>query len=715
MLRRRPSRTAEKKAKQDKKDAEKANEPDISPQEFADQYDMGPQTLMSSQGKTVGAKFGEIIALFTDESVHPQTKAYLGSQLSVWGSVAPASLKTKKLKEFQKEVFATVLAVAKEDVVDIDTSDGDKYRGVVKCGVEITKMVQMVGMQDQKLAAAFAPLAYETLSELLDLELPMNQENAFFKTNASTCRTEICCNLVRIMPFQGSVKIPTAMDIISRILVSDDYPDNLKSNAKSALSAVTMVNKQCMKTAGPAIMDLIATGEHDTLITMFAQMPDMYMHNPAAVHNQLPYILEMQYNTVCSLLYNISQKFPRELVPYLDVFLEKLEEESSMASVTLLAIKDIAGVEPNLVYKKLDRIIELASEVANTAGTLASVLGNAGKATVPADAADQVLVRLVKGLEACPEKSFHASYLNEINNLCGYFSKKEVLAPHVDTIKSFKGSSEIIVTSILDFAAGRSLAKVAKKVDELDAKVNAMNKRVEDSCKSYDDVIAYVDKNIRDVKDFVGEIVKKLPLPKRLEVVGTVRKTLILHFECVRTGREFPITSQEWNKWLKMGFSLAKSGKAIFDIGTGNPLGLLSTGAECVKGVYEAYKSDDDDEFNTYMNQPFLTSAEQDGLIEKLRAQGFFDKMSYDAQKGGWYLNNPEEDGTLPGGEKGSVSKVKSKKGVGVTDSLVAGAAAIANEVDPDMVGTVSDTLEAAGQVKEVAEEVAPQGCCTIS
>jgi hypothetical protein len=129
------------------------------------------------------------------------------------------------------------------------------------------------------------------------------------------------------------------------------------------------------------------------------------------------------------------------------------------------------------------------------------------------------------------------------------------------------------------------------------------------------------------VKDFIGDIVKKLPTPKRLEVVGNLRKTLILHFECARTGYEFPITSYEWSKWLKMGFSLAKAGKAVIDIGTGNPLALAMTGIECVQGIYDAYKTKDDDEFNTYITNPFLTSTEQDGLIEKLRAQKFFEKV----------------------------------------------------------------------------------------
>lgn len=76
-----------------------------------------------------------------------------------------------------------------------------------------------------------------------------------------------------------------------------------------------------------------------------------------------------------------------------------------------------------------------------------------------------------------------------------------------------------------------------------------------------------------------------------------------------------------------MGFSMASAGKAIIDVGTGNPLGLLTTGVGAVKGIYEAYKSNDDDEFNTYITNPFLTSSESDGLIIKLREQDFFAKV----------------------------------------------------------------------------------------
>jgi hypothetical protein len=128
----------------------------------------------------------------------------------------------------------------------------------------------------------------------------------------------------------------------------------------------------------------------------------------------------------------------------------------------------------------------------------------------------------------------------------------------------------------------------------------------------------------------------------------------------------------------------------------GNPLALVSTGVECVKGIYDAYKTNDDDEFNTYITQPFLTSTEQDQLLEKLRDQGFFEKLAYDNQAPGWYLLNPEADGTLPAGEAGSTSKVWKKEGYGVGEAISSAASGLANELDG---GMSSAGLEMAGLV----------------
>ena len=40
---------------------------------------------------------------------------------------------------------------------------------------------------------------------------------------------------------------------------------------------------------------------------------------------------------------------------------------------------------------------------------------------------------------------------------------------------------------------------------------------------------------------------------------------------------------------------------------------------EHVKTLYEQFKTKDDDNFNSYISQPFLLASEQDQLIEQLR------------------------------------------------------------------------------------------------
>jgi hypothetical protein len=44
--------------------------------------------------------------------------------------------------------------------------------------------------------------------------------------------------------------------------------------------------------------------------------------------------------------------------------------------------------------------------------------------------------------------------------------------------------------------------------------------------------------------------------------------------------------------------------------------------------------------------------------------------MAYDNQAPGWYLLNPEVDGTPPGGEAGGVTNVSSKEGYGILNSV---------------------------------------------
>jgi hypothetical protein len=88
---------------------------------------------------------------------------------------------------------------------------------------------------------------------------------------------------------------------------------------------------------------------------------------------------------------------------------------------------------------------------------------------------------------------------------------------------------------------------------------------------------------------------------------------------------------------VKVGFGLIKLGKCLVEAAPGNPMAIVS-GVGAVRDIYKGYKTKDDADFETFIKQPFLTSAESDRLINQLRAAGFFEKMEYDAQKGDWKL-----------------------------------------------------------------------------
>jgi len=164
-----------------------------------------------------------------------------------------------------------------------------------------------------------------------------------------------------------------------------------------------------------------------------------------------------------------------------------------------------------------------------------------------------------------------------------------------------------------------------------------MNKKIQDSCKTSEELKAYVDKNIAQLKDFVGEIVKKLPTPYLFTAEGIVRRTLTLHFECglneqnclYTRDKPFTTDTSDWAKWVKMSFTLFKLGKALYDKSLGDAFGAA-------KDLFDQYKQKEDGDFMSYISQPFLTSTEQDNLINQLRDKRFFDVFVYSAQHGAW-------------------------------------------------------------------------------
>jgi hypothetical protein len=275
-----------------------------------------------------------------------------------------------------------------------------------------------------------------------------------------------------------------------------------------------------------------------------------------------------------------------------------------------------------------------------------------------------------------------------VTNLFEHVPDRAIIEPYMPKIRTYKASAGLVVEKIEDWFAGRSLQKTDKKVDDLSARVDALNADFGKSCANFEQVSAMMDKKIAEVKDFVGEIVKKLPQPCKLEVVGGVRKTLVLHFACANGGGTVTTETKDWHQWCKVGFGLIKLGKCVAVAAAGNPMALAS-GAGAIQDIYKGYKAKDDKDFNTFISQPFLTSAESDKLINQLRAGKFFDKMEYDAQQGSWVLRKGAKADAPRG--KGSVL---GGLGLGDASTLVG-------------VATGEEDLGTAGQLAEAAAEAA--------
>eukprot|EP00027_Filamoeba_sp_ATCC50430_P009887 CAMPEP_0168561100 /NCGR_PEP_ID=MMETSP0413-20121227/11411_1 /TAXON_ID=136452 /ORGANISM="Filamoeba nolandi, Strain NC-AS-23-1" /LENGTH=447 /DNA_ID=CAMNT_0008592441 /DNA_START=21 /DNA_END=1360 /DNA_ORIENTATION=- len=131
--------------------------------------------------------------------------------------------------------------------------------------------------------------------------------------------------------------------------------------------------------------------------------------------------------------------------------------------------------------------------------------------------------------------------------------------------------------------------------------------------------------------------VKKLPMPIRFSAEGTIIRTLKLHFACSRMDADcmfnmnntFTTETKDWNKWLKLGVSGVSLAQKIYN------KDIMATITE-IKNAYSILQSTEDSDFATYMQEPLLTSDEQDKLINQLRDAKFFDSFQYDAQLGGW-------------------------------------------------------------------------------
>eukprot|EP01038_Epipyxis_sp_PR26KG_P004367 gene4367-6179_t len=561
---------------------------------------------------------------------------------------------------------------------------------------------------DSRLLDEYSLAAYELIDIILDsnksLQSTDESENLDSTSPVSSSaiksstihqeRTLLIEGLLQVFPARASNKeqaeiaLKRYMTVLTRVITginssssnninNNNIPFQIKMLAKSnLLKLLSYYPPSCVKVYGYNLIQIIRLGEdyHD-LIPQFARIPTLYTFNPKCVHQILSEVITWPLRSSWYILSAVSNNHPVALVPHTEAIIkltiaETDESQADAAFRTHIAsvLRCITSVSSDTIFPFLP-ILAKNLNSKNFQHLFIEILGYCAQQSNPDNAADQVFNYLLNIIRKNVDPSIHTLALSKIQQI-KHLIKKELLQNNINFLKQSNSPNDsTIVTTIVDFLEGRSLEKFALRLNEMESKVTMLNDSVK-NLGSFDEIVAYIDRNIKEVKDFLGSVVMKLPLPGRLEVVGSLRKTLILHFVCSKTGLEFPVPSKDWNKWLKVGFTLIQAGKAIIDLGIGNPFGIIKTGVDCLADVYNIYKTADDDEFNAYMTNPFLTSTEQDGLLLKLREIGFFAKFAYDNQTAGWYLLNPSEDGVEPGGQTGTVTKVKSKVGYGIKDEI---------------------------------------------
>ena len=185
--------------------------------------------------------------------------------------------------------------------------------------------------------------------------------------------------------------------------------------------------------------------------------------------------------------------------------------------------------------------------------------------------------------------------------------------------------------TIIDFYEGRDLRTLAFQIEQ-------QNKLIREAALTVGSLKEYVDQNVEMLKYFIADVVKKLPVPVKFATEGRIRKTIHLHFTCglkherclYPEDRPFITESKDWNKWLKIAMSAVRIGRAIiFPIESDDAV-------DAVREAYEAYKDKDDKDFLAYIGEPFLTSTEQDNLVNQLREARFFDVFNYVPETGEW-------------------------------------------------------------------------------
>ncbi len=393
------------------------------------------------------------------------------------------------------------------------------------------------------------------------------------------------------------------------------------------------------------LFQLARSGKKEILLSLM----QMYPHAPEEFEQPaiLEYLVETaladysSQSAIMNILWEISKKKPELLAPFATRLRPTLQSPM-VASLSLMILANVAREQPDAVMPLIPDIFQITKTNPQYKALIPNILGLVGRRSE--ETAAEMLSLLAEMLKDKDQATL-VQILTEMKNL-GEMNK-ELLTPHVELVKQFtEDPQEYIRTqaqAIIDLHEGRDL-------QSLMARFETLNEEIKLAVQSFDDLKRYVDQHVAELKEFIAEINKKLPIPSNFSSEGRIRKTLTLFFTCARQGdrclfpkdRPFTTQTREFNRWLKVAISAVKLGVAAVTSVT--PAGVIVSGPsmagaslDIVRTLYDAItENPNDEEFMSIAREPFLTSEEQDFLITQLRDARYFQFFQYDAQTASW-------------------------------------------------------------------------------
>ena len=391
---------------------------------------------------------GYVWSIFTNV-----TNAFIQKKIadgfSLWLKSAPTN--GQQLVPYLEETFACISNM----VTQPDDNEDGEYKGVQSHAAAIVEGVSTAGMfdQTQKFSTTICPLAYNVLEHLTKHTFTLETVDAYTTACAATFRKDVVCGLFRCAPHSGTVRVPNALAVISFFLVGD-YPAGVKQAAKSAMQSMSNINKECLQDSGAEIMEIIKTGEHDDLIFNFLTMPELYTRTPSAVHDNLDMIMtRFNWMQVCSLVNNVASRSPAHLVPYVNTLMGKMTEAPAMGAITLGCLKEIGKVNPDAIYDYIEAIIAAGRNIQGASYAVAGCIGAAAKSKTKTNAGDIMLEHMMACVKNC-EAMYRAAVMAELVDIRDALSSPQALAPHMDYLKTLKGTHSIQVQTLEDYFAG---------------------------------------------------------------------------------------------------------------------------------------------------------------------------------------------------------------------------------------------------------------------